>query len=45
MGFTLYFLLHRHLFPTKGAGLQELPKDEMKRENRKYSGNANVRSS
>ncbi|CAN8195545.1 unnamed protein product, partial [Coccothraustes coccothraustes] len=26
-----------HLFHTKGAGLQELPKDEMKRENRKYA--------
>ncbi|XP_059694449.1 coiled-coil domain-containing protein 83 [Haemorhous mexicanus] len=26
-----------HLFHTKGAGLQELPKDEIKRENRKYA--------
>lgn len=41
MGFTLYFLLHRHLFHTKGTGLQELPKEEMKRETRKYAGNAN----
>lgn len=45
MGFTLSFLLHRHLFLRKGAGSQEeLPKDEMKRENREYAGNANASS-
>lgn len=45
MGLTLYFLPHRHLFLTKGAGLhEELPKDETKREDREYAGNANASS-
>ncbi|XP_053788707.1 coiled-coil domain-containing protein 83 isoform X1 [Vidua chalybeata] len=33
-----------HLFHTKGAGLQELPKDEMKRENREYAAKTDGKS-
>ncbi|XP_005417817.1 coiled-coil domain-containing protein 83 [Geospiza fortis] len=33
-----------HLFHTKGVGLQELPKDEMKREKRKYTAKTDGKS-